>query len=180
MEGGWLPIGWVEETKNLPSRGKREWFTPLTDKNDVCYDSDRVKWGQLWLCLSSLLKWSSASHTYNILWSNAGTWARVEKNKGCGWKLPTGPNCNISGPSQGKKRRTTPLLIKRREAFSDWAAGERKRKKETEEKWRKQKRQRPRVEESDWKDRETQWSSGWIVNGVYVLYVTDFVCVRLC
>ena len=76
----------------------------------------------------------------------------VEKNKGCGWKLPTGANCNISGPSQGKKRRRTPLLIKRREAFSDWTAGERKKKKEMEQKWRKQKRQTPRVEEMDWED----------------------------
>lgn len=64
-----------EIKKAFPAERKKRTIHPPSDKNDVCYDSDRVKWGQLWLCLSPLLKWSSASHTYNILWSNAGTWA---------------------------------------------------------------------------------------------------------
>lgn len=66
----------------------------------------------------------------------------VEENKGCGWKLPTGANCNISGASQGKKRRTTLLLIKRGEVLPDWTAGGRKKEGDTEQKKTKRGRQR--------------------------------------
>lgn len=84
-----------------------------------------------------------------------------EKNKGCGWKLPTGANCNISGPGQGKKRRTTPLLIKRREAFSDWTVGEKEEERERIE-VKKTKRQTLRLEGMDWKDTQRDTVEQWV------------------
>lgn len=91
----------------------------------------------------------------------------MEENKGCGLKLPTGPNCSISGISQRKKRRTTPLLIKK-ERHSMIEQQKRERRKI---KTREKKRQTQRVEEMDRKD--TQGCNGadheMIALSLYVL-----------
>lgn len=144
-------------------------------RREPCVLWFRVKWGQLWLCRSPLLKWSTASH---IIFCGAkeerGPLYSVEKNKGCGWKLPAGANCNISGASQGKTGRTTTPLIKRREAFPDWTAGERQ-KTEAEQTWRKQQRQTLRGEGMDGKD--AQGSSGRNVSHV-LLCAWGSICVK--
>lgn len=104
----------AEKNQNTPSR------------KAACVLWFRLKWGQLWLCLSPLLKWSITHVIFCAAAEECGPPCSTEDNKGGSRTLPTGVNCNISGVSQGKARRTTPLVIKRRERWREKLDGQRK------------------------------------------------------
>lgn len=80
----WLPKGGVEGAQEIrrevkPRQPRENRVTHPPRRQEACVLWFRGKWGQLWLCCSPLLKWSSASHIlYNILRSNRGTWAAVQ------------------------------------------------------------------------------------------------------
>lgn len=107
--------GKLKEEESWPA--ERNQNTP--GRKAACVLWLRLKWGQLWLCLSPLLKWSITHVIFCAAAEECGPPCSTEDNKGGSWTLPTGVNCNISGVSQGKTRTTTPLVIKRRERWRE-------------------------------------------------------------
>lgn len=117
------------------SREKRESFTLpptrtmcvviLTEKNEASFDN------------ASLLYSNGALHHTHIIFCGAmqerGPLFSAEKNKGSGWKLATGVNCNISGPGQGKtsrkktkemeQKRTTQRMGLKTHRGTQWSQG---------------------------------------------------------
>lgn len=92
--------------KNLPRREQRESFTPPQQERCVLWFWQSKMRPALIMPLSSIKMELCITHLiFCGAMQERGPLYSTEKNKGCGWKLPTGANCNISGPSQGKKRR---------------------------------------------------------------------------
>lgn len=115
--------------KKLASREKKKSFIPQQERHVLWFWHNKMR-PALIMPLSSIKMELRIRHKiFCGAMQERGPLYSVVKNKGCGWKIPAGANCNISGPGNGKKRRTASLLIKRREAFSDWTAGERTKKK---------------------------------------------------
>lgn len=76
--------GQLRKIQNTPSR------------KEACMLWFRIKWGQLWLCLSRLLKWSITHVIFCGAAEECGLPCSTEDNKGGSWTLPGGVNCNIS------------------------------------------------------------------------------------
>lgn len=137
VEGRRLPKGLVEETEQKKKSGKkktyqqrerRKSFIPQQERHVLWFWQSKMRPALIMPLSSIKIELRMRHKIFCGAMQERGPLYSV-KNKGCGWKIPAGANCNISGPGTGKKRRKASLLIKRREAFSDWTAGERTKKK---------------------------------------------------
>lgn len=131
-DGKWKESGWTERKSQRSwveegyARQLREtWISHTPGRQEACVLWFTVKWGHLWLRLAPSIKMEL--HITRVIFRGAaeecGPPCSMEHNKVGSRTLPTGVNCDISGVSQGKTRRTTPLVIKRRDRWRKNEAG---------------------------------------------------------